>query len=372
MTYLNYSGIFFSILLYLLDVSSIKAQEIYPFDTAHWDINAKAYVFEHYKGKDAVYLHQGLAYLKDFTFRNGTIEFDVYLTDRQSFPGVRFRIRDRQNMESFFLRPHLSGKPDANQAAPVINAITAWQLYFGPKYSFGYEYNFDGWTHIKLVVNEGRAQVFLDNSSEPHLSWELAHDIKEGGVAIGGSFAPVHYANFTVDKKEMDLISFEPGQREELKGVVQQWNISDKFLEERLDDPGMYNQLINERTWLGNLSVDEGVAANISRWVKRYDGSDKNTVFAKIEIESEVDQLKLFEFGYSDRVVILLNGIPKYKGTNKWRSRDYRYLGTIGLFDSAYLNLKKGKNTLLCAVSEDFGGWLITGRFEDMDGISIN
>ena len=60
-----------------------------------------------------------------------------------------------------------------------------------------------------------------------------------------------------------------------------------------------------------------------------------------------------------------------YKGDNGWRTRDYRYLGTIGLFDGIFLNLKKGENTLLMAVSESFGGWLITGKFDNDTGINI-
>ena len=88
-------------------------------------------------------------------------------------------------------------------------------------------------------------------------------------------------------------------------------------------------------------------------------------------INSEKDQTKFFDFGYSDRVVVILNGKPIYKGTNKWRTRDYRYLGTIGLFDGVYLDLKKGKNELLLAVSEDFGGWLVTGKFREDKGLKI-
>jgi hypothetical protein len=42
------------------------------------------------------------------------------------------------------------------------------------------------------------------------------------------------------------------------------------------------------------------------------------------------------------------------------------------LFDAVYLNLKKGSNELLMAVSEDFGGWLITGKFKDPKGITLN
>ncbi len=47
-------------------------------------------------------------------------------------------------------------------------------------------------------------------------------------------------------------------------------------------------------------------------------------------------------------------------------------MGTIGLFDAVYLDLKKDENTLLMAVSEDFGGWLITGKFADEQGIIVN
>ena len=102
-----------------------------------------------------------------------------------------------------------------------------------------------------------------------------------------------------------------------------------------------------------------------------YNGEAGETVFARITIDSDKDQIKLFEFGYSDDVIAILNGQAIYKGTNFWKSRDYRYLGTIGLFDGIYLNLKKGKNTLLLAVSENFGGWLVTGRFTDQSGIKI-
>ena len=60
-----------------------------------------------------------------------------------------------------------------------------------------------------------------------------------------------------------------------------------------------------------------------------------------------------------------------YSGTNLYQSRDYRYLGTIGLFDSVYLPLKKGRNNLWFAVSERFGGWGIIAALEDLDGLRI-
>ena len=358
-------------LLILSCGTNVNSQNQIPLDTVHWEINAKAYVLENYKGQDAIYIQQGIATLKDTTFVNGAIEFDMYLTERQSFPGVRFRIYDDNNMESFFLRPHLSGKPDANQAAPVINGITAWQLYFGSPYSFPYTYSFDDWTHVKIVINDTKGQVYLDYAEKPNLSWNLVHTPKEGKIGIGGSFAPVHYANFKINKYDSEIKNFKVIERESIERLIPEWKISDMFEEKSLKDLSNLRAVINDRKWNKKIQIEENTAANISREVLLYDGTPGNTVFAKIIIHSDHDQVKLFEFGYSDRVVAILNGNAIYKGNNKWRSRDYRYLGTIGLFDAVYLNLKKGDNTLLLAISEDFGGWLVTGRFENEEGITL-
>jgi hypothetical protein len=356
-------------MLFLLNQKSI-AQDIVPLDTNHWSINATSYVLENYKGKDAIYLQDGMAVLKDSTFINGTIEFDVFLSERQGFPGIRFRIFERGNMESFFLRPHLSGKPDCNQAAPVINGITAWQLYFGTAYSFTYDYKFDDWTHVKLVINDKRGQVYLDNVEKPHLSWNLKHPPAEGALAIGGSYAPMHYANFKIDKNATEMVNFKVPEREMIEGIIPEWEISDKFDEESLNDLSQLQSIIDSRKWEHKVQVEETNAANISWAVSRY-GTPGTTVFAKIVVHSDKDQVKLFEFGYSDRVVAIVNGKAMYSGSNRWRTRDYRYLGTVGLFDAIYLDLKKGKNTILFAISEDFGGWGITGKFKDRKGIKL-
>lgn len=357
-------------LLSCIAISSI-AQEIIPLDTAHWEITG-ANIFENYKGKKAIYNQGGSLTLKERKFLNGTIEFDLFLKDAQSFPGVYFRIVNGNNGEQFYVRPHLSGKPDANQVAPIINGISPWQLNFGPKYSFAYNYKYDDWTHVKIVVNNNKAQVFLDYATKPNLSWYLFHDPKEGNLSFtGGRFEGLHIADIKISPNQHDLIDFNPIERKSIDGLISEWEISDKFEEKLLDNPSQIENIISDRSWGRRIQVEEGMAANISRQQLLRNGKPGNTVFAKIIIDSKKDQLKLFEFGFSDRVVAILNGKPIYRGNNKWRSRDYRYLGTIGLFDSIYLNLKKGENILLMAVSEDFGGWLITGRFKQMDGVSI-
>jgi hypothetical protein len=53
------------------------------------------------------------------------------------------------------------------------------------------------------------------------------------------------------------------------------------------------------------------------------------------------------------------------------RSRDYRFLGSIGWYDTIYLPLVAGDNELVVAVSEDLGGWGLQARFPDPSGLTL-
>ncbi len=348
-----------------------KAQTI-PLDTSNWKIDAKAYILENYKGKDAIYLQSGSITLKDVSFLNGTIEYDIYLKDERGFPGVYFRTQENGDAEQFYIRPHQSGNPDANQAIPTTKNITPWQLYHGPRYSFPFEYTYDAWMHVKIKVNGDQAQVFFDWSETPNLSWNTFNDPQPGSVILtGGNGHGLHLADIKITTAAPRITSFNPVEGAPIDGVVSQWSVSDKFSEELLAEGADLDAAVRERKWVGEIEVEEGIAANISRIHNRFDGSGSNTALARITINAKSDVVKLFEFGYSDRVVVFLNGKPIYRGNNRFMSRDYRYLGTIGLFDAVYLDLKKGENELIMAVSEDFGGWLVTGKLKDEDGIKI-
>lgn len=60
-----------------------------------------------------------------------------------------------------------------------------------------------------------------------------------------------------------------------------------------------------------------------------------------------------------------------YAVDNTYQSRDYRYLGTIGLFDTVVLPLVAGANEIVIAVTEAFGGWGVMAELDDLDGVSI-
>lgn len=120
--------------------------------------------------------------------------------------------------------------------------------------------------------------------------------------------------------------------------------------------------------WTGIHSEFTG-AINIARVAQR--AENKNTALVKITLSSDADQIKRMDFGFSDKVQVYVNGKLIYGGNNVFRTRDYRYLGTIGYFDSIYLDLKKGDNEIVFAVTEGFGGWGIKAKVEDLEGIVL-
>ena len=88
-------------------------------------------------------------------------------------------------------------------------------------------------------------------------------------------------------------------------------------------------------------------------------------------IRSDHEQIKKIQFGFSDRIRVFFNDRLLYSGNNNYASRDFRFLGTIGFFDELYLPLKKGENEIWMAVSEDFGGWGLLAKLENLDGVTI-
>jgi len=85
-------------------------------------------------------------------------------------------------------------------------------------------------------------------------------------------------------------------------------------------------------------------------------------VFARTTITSSVARTHSLEFGFSDRAVVYLNDQRLFAGDDTYRSRDYRFLGSIGYWYSLELPLEQGDNELAIAVAESFGGWGVMAR----------
>ncbi len=129
-------------------------------------------------------------------------------------------------------------------------------------------------------------------------------------------------------------------------------------------DPSDYNSL----QWDSLASEATGVT-NFALLRKKT--RKQNTVFAKIVISSDTTQIKQMDFGFSDQVKIYLNDTLLFSANDTYSSRDYRFLGTMGYYDSLFLPLQKGENIIFLAVSERFGGWGVQAKFENSTGIKL-
>jgi hypothetical protein len=90
-------------------------------------------------------------------------------------------------------------------------------------------------------------------------------------------------------------------------------------------------------------------------------------VYARTSIESDRDQLKKLEIGYSDDVSVFFNGKILFRGRSAQNFRDPGFLGIVNPEnDGVYLPLKKGRNELVLAVSELAGGWGFICRLTDV------
>jgi hypothetical protein len=148
-----------------------------------------------------------------------------------------------------------------------------------------------------------------------------------------------------------------------------EWEVSAPFAETALEGRSeITSSLKNDLTWAALESEPTGLA-NLSRVSVLT--REANTVFARVTVVSDRAQMKTLTFGYSDRLRLFFNDRLLYTGNNGYRTRDYRYLGTIGYFDAVTLPLQKGKNELWLAVSESFGGWGVQAAFENTDGLTF-
>ncbi|MVM33789.1 hypothetical protein GO755_27370 [Spirosoma sp. HMF4905] len=183
--------------------SQAVAQTTVPFDSSAWIYEGKV-TKETFQGKDGIRLTDGRITLKDNTFKNGIIEFDMTLSPERNFPGFAFRMQDRNNFEHIYLRPHRVGNPDAIQYIPIFNGQDSWQFYYGDGYSTTVNYPMNEWAHIKLVVRDTQAEVYIGNPTEPSLViHQLKREPKSGRISLdNGAPSTIRFANFHYTKTD--------------------------------------------------------------------------------------------------------------------------------------------------------------------------
>jgi hypothetical protein len=352
-----------------------------PPDSPRWDLQGQAKVAE-YQGRKCLLIDGGAAILRDFEMRDGVIDVDVATPAVRGFFGFDVRIdAEGANYEEIYLRQHKSGLPDAMQYTPVLKTGRNWQLFNGPGFTGKVDIPKGEWFHLRFDVKGAQAKLYVKDMEEPALIMDdLKSGVEKGQVALFTLTGETYFTNFVV--KRMPDARWERHLPEMQANTITKWSISPAYdgLARNLERP------LNEAE--SNAIQWQDVEAEPPGFVVLYRYRDAphpqvtfqgdfskrlepqpgmKVLYARTKVESDREQVKKLEIGYSDDVSVFLNGKILYRGRSAQGFRDPGFLGIVNPEnDAVYLPLKKGSNELMLAISELGGGWGFICRLEDV------
>jgi hypothetical protein len=349
-------------------------------DSPRWELEGQAKTAE-YQGRKCLFMDGGAAVLKDLEVRDGVLDVDVATPASRGFFGFQFRISsDPVSAEEVYLRQHHSGAPDAMQYTPVFNTGANWQLYNGPGFTGAVDVPKDVWFHLRLEVIGAQAKLYVKDMDKPALVMsDLKSGVQKGQVALYCLTGATYFSNFEV--RTTPDAPWERHQPPMPPATLTRWSLSPAYdaLARNLERPIPPSES-GAMPWQDVEAEPPGfVAINRYResphprvsfqgdFSKRLEPQPgMKVVYARTTIESDREQVRRLDIGYSDDVSVFLNGKILYRGRSAQGFRDPAFLGIVNPEnDAVYLPLKKGSNELMLAVSELGGGWGFICRLQE-------
>jgi hypothetical protein len=207
-----------------------------------------------YLGRECVRVGTTTATLADVELEDGAIELELAVGPERGFHGVVWRVRDDENYESFFVRPHQVGNPDAVQYTPVFNGLGGFQIYHGPGYWADTTFPIGDWFRIRVAFAGPHAEVYVADLEEPALVVpKLKQPVEPGRVGIvaggigNGPF--IHLAEFGYTR-DVEVHALPGSAPAPLEGAIASWSVSDPFPEGELaaSIPNLDRDLVEART----------------------------------------------------------------------------------------------------------------------------
>ncbi|GGH22308.1 hypothetical protein GCM10007423_04040 [Dyadobacter endophyticus] len=337
-----------------------------------WDAPGANAEFTNHDGRPAMKVlpKPGQVILKNTTFSNGTIEFDYIPTD-QRFASFYFRYKDSKETELFYFRTHRSGDTtgiEAVQYTPNIDGVNLWDLL--PHYQGKANFQNKTWNHVKLIASGYQLRVFVNDMQRPTMEVpRMEGNVMEGTLAFEGEGI-------------VSNLVIKPGQTEGLPAYegtdpvandpryLRKWQVSEPAVLPKNVDFSTDFAPKAETMW-GTIWAERRGMINLTR--KFGMSKERRIVWMKVDINSKTDQRKKIAMGFSDDIWVFLNGRYLYVDKNTFGAPIMKEpAGRCSIENSSFIiPLKAGKNELMVALANDFYGWAIIARLEDMDGISI-
>jgi len=312
----------------------------------------------------------GFVVLKAMDFTNGTIEFDMQTIDPR-FASFYFRWQSPLENECFYLRTGRIGSPLANDAvqyAPFVDGVNLWDVM--EHYQTNADLKKDAPNHIRLVVNGSQMRMYVNSVEKPTLDVPIL----EGNVTMGtlAFDSQSIISNLVVKHGETadlsPLAGVDPTDKD--PNYLRKWMVSatvdapkpmefsgDYFLKE----DASWEPIEAERRGLVNLTRKFGNSEN------------RRVVWLKTTIVSDKEQVRKLSLGFSDEVWVLINGRMLYVDKNLYGHPIMKYPdGRCSIGNASFdLPLAEGKNEVMIAVANDFYGWAIMARLDQLNGITF-
>lgn len=157
---------------------------------------------------------EGVAWLKDIEFSEGTIEFDVRGENvkQHSFVGIAFHGMNDSTFDAVYFRPFQFPEKDTvlqNRAIQYISLPDFTWRVLREKFPNKYEHSItpapdpNSWVRMRVVIKGSVIKTFINGSKEPSLVVQKLTQVKSGAVGFyvadtsGGDFA-----NITITKSK--------------------------------------------------------------------------------------------------------------------------------------------------------------------------
>lgn len=316
-------------------------------------------------------LNSGDAALKDVTFSDGTIEFDVNTIGRGA-PGIAFRQQDENNFELLYLRPDAACPAfrACIQYAPQTHGVLLWDLF--PQYQTRAPLRENGWNHIKMVVSGRRMNVYVNDATSPTLEvGSLEGDAMKGGLRLQG---PATFANLVITPDAVDGLKPEPAPDalEGDRGLIRNWSLSAFSALENGKEP-MYSEMPGAAQGWKAINTERNGLVNISRvYGKPAPEPTRAVVWLKTTIASDGKQTKKVDIGWTRELWVFVNGKLVYADKNLFESDDARKYpdARCSLENGSFtLPLEAGDNEVAIAIANNFFGWGVKLRLADPEGV---
>nr|WP_295925537.1 hypothetical protein [uncultured Dyadobacter sp.] len=338
----------------------------------NWDAPGGNAAFTTHDSRPALKIlpKQGQVILKNTVFTNGTIELDYIPTD-QRFASIYFRYKDSKENELFYFRTHRAGDTtgiEAVQYSPVTDGVNLWDLL--PHFQSRANFQNKTWNHVKLVVSGYQLRVYVNDMQQPVMEVpRMEGNVTEGTLAFEGEGI---VSNLVIKPGETEGLPAYAGT-DPVAGdprYLRKWQVSQPAVLPKNVDFSL-DLMPNAETQWAPLWAERRGMINLTR--KFGMSKERRIIWMKVNVNSKTDQKKKMAMGFSDDVWVFLNGRYLYVDKNTFGSPIMKEpAGRCSIENTSFVvPLKAGKNELLVALANDFYGWALIARLEDMDGITL-